>query len=206
MRKYTPFFQTLHDEASPTGTFGRGTHYSVLRATVFHDAAGKPLPHAKAHDFAVAWDEDHDERVFDVIDEIDRAGLLPAFVIFGERKGSFTAVVSDSVGGTARLGHLEEHVNRIAQEHSGDLWPGDVVRIGQPMNPIISETDENVTLYLSNLRMLWGLGSRLCPSPSSGTAIGRRSLLRRIQWADGRNAACPHQASRGRYRADRQKG
>ncbi|MGF6727496.1 hypothetical protein P3T43_006888 [Paraburkholderia sp. GAS41] len=30
---YCPFFQTLHDETRPVGNLGRGTHYSVLRAT-----------------------------------------------------------------------------------------------------------------------------------------------------------------------------
>ena len=38
MTQYSQFFQTLHDELTPTGTLGRGTHYSILRAVVFHDA------------------------------------------------------------------------------------------------------------------------------------------------------------------------
>ena len=77
MRTYSPFFQTLYDEQAPVGHLGRGTHYSVLRAAVFHDELGEILPenrykgpHAKFHDFAVIWDEDHDKRVIEVIEQI----------------------------------------------------------------------------------------------------------------------------------------
>jgi hypothetical protein len=91
------FFQTLHDETSPTGHLGRGTHYSVLRAVVFHDPMGKPLSQSELTDFAVIWDEDHDVRVVEPIEAIYRRGLLSSFLMFGERKGSFTAVLSNEV-------------------------------------------------------------------------------------------------------------
>ena len=62
MRKYSDFFKTLHDEQAPTGTLGRGTHYSILRAVAFGDSEGKMLGSARFADFAVIWDEDHDDR------------------------------------------------------------------------------------------------------------------------------------------------
>jgi Bacterial RNA polymerase, alpha chain C terminal domain len=95
MQTYSDFFKTLHDETSPTGFLGRGTHYSVLRAVVFHDLMGKPLTKGQFADFAVIWDEDHDIRVMDPIEEIYRRGLLLSFLIFGERKGTFTAILAD---------------------------------------------------------------------------------------------------------------
>lgn len=94
MQSYCDFFQTLHDETRPTGYLGHGTHYSVLRAMVFHDPLGMPLSEAQYADFAVIWDEDHDLRVMEPIVEIYRRGLLPRFVIFGETRGSFTAILS----------------------------------------------------------------------------------------------------------------
>jgi hypothetical protein len=94
MQVYSTFFKTLHDETSPTGHLGRGTHYSVLRAMVFHDSMGRPLPDAHVADFAVIWDEDHDARVIEPIEEIFCRGLLSSFVMFGERKGVFTAIPS----------------------------------------------------------------------------------------------------------------
>lgn len=48
LRRYSDFFKTLHDEEAPTGNLGRGTHYSVLRAVVFSDSAGKPLTEANS--------------------------------------------------------------------------------------------------------------------------------------------------------------
>ena len=97
MQRYSDFFKTLHDETSPTGHLGRGTHYSVLRAVVFHDPAGKPLSAGHFVDFAVIWDEDHDARVMKPIEEIYRRGLLSSFVVFGERKGNFTAILSNKI-------------------------------------------------------------------------------------------------------------
>ena len=69
MHKYSAFFETLHDERTPTGKLGRGTHYSVLRAVVFSDSMGKPLTAAQFADFAIIWDEDHDERVIEPIEK-----------------------------------------------------------------------------------------------------------------------------------------
>ncbi len=97
MQTYSDFFKTLHDETSPIGYLGRGTHYSVLRAAVFHDPMGKPLPEGQFADFAVIWDEDHDTRVMEPIEEIYRRGMLSSFLMFGEHKGSFTAILSNKI-------------------------------------------------------------------------------------------------------------
>jgi hypothetical protein len=97
MQKYSDFFKTLHDESSPTGYLGQGTHYSVLRAVVFHDPMGRRLSEGHFADFAVIWDEDHDVRVLEPIEEIYRRGLLSSFLMFGERKGSFTAILSSKI-------------------------------------------------------------------------------------------------------------
>jgi hypothetical protein len=47
MQKYSAFFETLHDETSPTGAY-----CSVLRAVVFHDPMGTPMPKGQNLDFA----------------------------------------------------------------------------------------------------------------------------------------------------------
>ena len=44
MHKYSDFFATLHDERRPVGYLGRGTPSDLLRAVVFEDALGRPLP------------------------------------------------------------------------------------------------------------------------------------------------------------------
>jgi hypothetical protein len=103
MRTYSDFFKTLHDETGPTGYLGEGTHYSVLRAVVFHDPMGRPLSVGRFADFAVIWDEDHDARVIEPIEQIYRQGLLSSFLMFGENKGVFTAILSDLSPATSDL-------------------------------------------------------------------------------------------------------
>ena len=157
MRKYSEFFKTLHDEQRPTGTLGRGTHYSILRAVVFHDSLGKPLPDARFADFAVIWDEDHDDRIIEAIEKIYFGGLLPHFLMFGERKGGFTAIAADDASDRALL---RSRLHEITQHlESGDVWAAEVSDLEDAR--IISATAEKVYLYVQNLMMLWELGLKM---------------------------------------------
>jgi hypothetical protein len=166
MRKYSDFFKTLHDEQAPTGTLGRGTHYSILRAVALGDSEGKMLGSARFADFAVIWDEDHDDRVIEPIEKIYFAGLLHHFLMFGERKGCFTAIAAASFPPHP---HLQSQLNEITQRLDiEDSWPSYVVGLKDPRNPIISASDDKVSLYLSNLMMLWELG--LKPAQYEGRA------------------------------------
>jgi hypothetical protein len=159
-----------------TGRRWRGTHYSVLRAIVFHNRLGKPLTKGYCVNFAVIWDEDHDTRVMEPIEEIYCRGLLSSFAMFGESKGFFTAILEEHLGrylqapkgrtilGTKeRIEFLPTEINAICQSLD-DPWPSKVVGLGSANNPIIaknpliSDDDENVSLYLKNLEMLWRLG------------------------------------------------
>jgi hypothetical protein len=155
MRKYSDFYKTLHDEQGPTGYLGRGTHYSILRAVVFHNTSGDVLPYGQHADFAIIWDEDHDDRVIEPVEKIYRAGLLSRFLMFGERKGCFTAVAPNQ----GDLSWLEARLNSITQNlASEDSWPSRVVTLDTPENPIINADGDKVELYLNNLVMLWELG------------------------------------------------
>jgi hypothetical protein len=160
MQKYSEFFQTLHDELTPTGTLGRGTHHSILRAVVFHDAEGKPSPEARFHDFAIVWDEDHDKRVLEPIEKIYFAGLLSQFLMFGERKGSFVGVLARDM--TADVGFLclSDKVKETTRSVAGDAWPSQILAVDAAAGQIIKDEPEKVKLYLGNLQMLWELGSK----------------------------------------------
>lgn len=155
MRKYSEFFQTLHDEVPPYRIFGRGTHYSVLRAVVFGDSEGNMVGSARFLDFAIIWDEDHDDRVIEPVEKIYLAGLFPHFLMFGERKGGFSAIATAD---SPQRSLLQERVNEITQQLAiGDSWHTMIGTLDDP-GAIISEKDERVTLYLSNIMMLWRLG------------------------------------------------
>src|SRR5438093_42433 len=91
---YSPFLETLHDETRPVGNLGRGTHYSVLRAVTWHDTFLTALPRAALLDFAIIWDEDHDARVIQVVNELYFEGLLAPVRFIGERKGGLTVLVA----------------------------------------------------------------------------------------------------------------
>src|SRR5690606_15837476 len=87
MKKYSPYFTTLYDQQAPVGKLGRGTHYSILRATCWDLLEDYSRTRAKHFDFAILWDEDHDTRIIQCIEELYLEGLLPRFIAFGERKG-----------------------------------------------------------------------------------------------------------------------
>src|SRR5262245_22614187 len=94
---YSPFFDVLYDQKTPVGEFLRGTHYSVLRAAVWQDCALKPLKRAQLLDFAVIWDEDHDERVIEVIERMYFGGLLSPVLFIGERKGCLSIILDADI-------------------------------------------------------------------------------------------------------------
>ena len=160
MQTYSPFFQTLHDELAPVGTLGRGTHYSVLRGTVFQSPYGSELPQAAFHDFAIIWDEDHDTRVLTAIESVYHAKILPSFIIFGERKGILTAILSEKIRQTPIIDAREKTLSEIVQSVGNDVWTSYVSDTTGRPNAIISDSDDKVDLYLRNIQMLWSLGSK----------------------------------------------
>ena len=173
MQTYSEFFQTLHDELTPTGTLGRGTHYSILRAVVFHNAEGKPSHEARFHDFAIVWDEDHDKRVLEPIEKIYYAGQLSQFLMFGERKGSFVGVLARDMTQDAAFLHLSDAVTEITRSVAGDAWPAQLLEIDTAAGQIIRDDPAKVELYLNNLQMLWELGSKPAQSFARDALTGQ---------------------------------
>jgi len=159
MTQYSQFFQTLHDELTPTGTLGRGTHYSILRAVVFHDAEGEPSK-GRFHDFAIVWDEDHDKRVLEPIEKIYFAGLLSQFLMFGERQGGFVGVLARDMTEDIGFIDLTDRVKEITHNVAGDAWPPQLLELDSAAGQIIRDEPAKVRLYLRSLQMLWELGSK----------------------------------------------
>jgi hypothetical protein len=60
--------------------------------------------------------------------------------------------------GKVRVELLQTEINAICQSLE-DPWPSKVVVLGSTKNPIISDEDEKVSVYLKNLEMLWQLGT-----------------------------------------------
>jgi hypothetical protein len=159
---YSPFIQTLHDETQAVGHLGRGTHYSVLRVPIWQDQWLNPLPRGALLDFAVIWDEDHDERVIQAIEDLYFCGLLAPVRFVGERKGSLSVLIDENTVQAwdhAALKSYREAVNEVGQSLE-DPWPTTVAAVSSSKHSIIHASNEDVTLYLRNIHMLWFLGAK----------------------------------------------
>jgi hypothetical protein len=159
---YSPFIQTLHDETQPVGHLGRGTHYSVLRVPIWQDQWLNPLPRGALLDFAVIWDEDHDERVIQAIEDLYFCGLLAPVRFVGERKGNLSVLIDEKTVQAwdhAALKSYREAVNEVGQSLE-DPWPTTVAAVSSSKHSIIHASNEDVTLYLRNIHMLWFLGAK----------------------------------------------
>lgn len=171
MRKYSEFFQTLHDEVAPVGNLGRGTHYSVLRAIVFRGAAGGAFQEAQYLDFAIIWDEDHDERILEPIYKLYCAGLLSSFTFFGERKATMTGIVAPELLKTpSYVGYLKDELQKACTGMANGDWWSTNVGFLPDYQGIINDDDAKVFLYLSNVNMLWNLGLKKIKHPLSEEA------------------------------------
>jgi len=157
---YSPFFKTLHDEKSPVGYLGRGTHHSILRAMVFNDLNLKPTTKGSFLDFAVIWDEDHDIRVVEVVEKLYAERLLAPIRVIGERKGMLSVLLSSevtSVWGEKKFNDYAATVERHSS-CSNDQWTADVSVLHKMGTTIINDDPNKVSIYLKNIENLWELG------------------------------------------------
>src|SRR5450755_3079611 len=127
---YSSLFACLYDEPGPVGHLGRGTHYSVFRSVEWLDVVRAPLDLSQIHDFAVIWDEDHDTRVIEVLEDIYMAGLLSPIQFIGERKGTLTAIVVARFYSADTESSLDEYIRKLndisANTSNRDSWPAEV--------------------------------------------------------------------------------
>jgi hypothetical protein len=158
---YSPFFQPLHDETQAVGDFGRGTHYSVLRVPIWQDEWLKPLRQGELLDFAIVWDEDHDDRVIEPIEEMYFGGLLAPVRFIGERKGSLTVLIDSETAAWDEKTRRNYHaaVNRISQKLD-DPWPVTVDPVFGRESSIVHGAPGDIETYLKNIQLLWKLGRR----------------------------------------------
>lgn len=170
LHQYSTFFSTIYDEQDWVGFLGRGTHYSVLRSVEWLDVVRKPARVPQVHDFAVVWDEDHDERVIDAIERLYFAGLLSPVQFVGERKGNLTVVVAARfywIGSDQDIESYRNSVFEIAQNLDADSWCSNVGSFDRsPGSPhqtfaegLINDTEHKVNTYLRNIDNLWNLGT-----------------------------------------------
>jgi hypothetical protein len=168
--RYSTLFSCLYDEPAPVGRLGRGAHYSIFRSVEWLDVTRRPLTLPQVHDFAVIWDEDHDERIIEAVERLYMAGLLSPVQFIGERKGMLTVILAARFYFSGTEADTQAYVHAVeAIGHSlADAWSTDVGIFDRaPGNPhqndprgIISDQGRRVRTYLENIDGLWGLGTK----------------------------------------------
>lgn len=172
-RHYSHLFSCLYDQPAPIGRLGRGVHHSVFRSTQWRAIDGDHLRAPRIHDFAVIWDDDHDERVIRVAERLHMEGLLWPVVFIGERKGVVTLLL-DYMGGPELFADESVWIDKIRKvaSHADDTddWQvelGMYQRLvaldeGSQTDPrrIIPEDEARVVPYLQSIDVLWLLGDR----------------------------------------------
>lgn len=170
MRSYSQIFSCLHDEPGPVGHIGRGSHYSVFRVPEWRDVTGTPISTAQIHDFAVIWDEDHDDRIIAVAERLYVHGLFSPVQFIGERKGMLTILVAARFrwwGSEDGWNNWCDGVRKLCSNVGWDEWTVDFGQfdksLGSPHQTdpagIISERDEKAIIYLRNIDNMWNLGT-----------------------------------------------
>lgn len=167
---YSHLFSCLYDQQEPVGAIGRGSHYSVFRSIQWRSPEGAARERGRIHDFAVIWDEDHDERIIRVVERLQLAGLMWPVVFIGERKAILNILLAHQAGPIeAEDPTYVEKIRAIANDVDGDVWD---LRMGtyhrDPANEdgltypsdIIAYPDAAVIAYLQSIDVLWQLGEK----------------------------------------------
>jgi hypothetical protein len=143
-----------------------------MRSVEWLDVCRKPLVLPHVHDFAVVWDDDHDERVIDAIERMYMAGLLSPVQFIGERKGILSALVAARYrfsGPETEYKNYVEQIEDICHSVHGDHWPVEIGMFDRsPACPphqteiagIIAADEYRAVTYLRNVDSLWRLGTR----------------------------------------------
>ncbi|OHD19828.1 MAG: hypothetical protein A2Y34_10405 [Spirochaetes bacterium GWC1_27_15] len=166
MESYFDFSKTLHNETSPTGYLGRGTHYSIIRTVTWINSDLSLSNEPFIHDFGIIWDIDHDTRIIEIIKRLYFASLLSPVIFLGERKGTITLLIDDKFS-TSFLKDYRKKIESIKLGNkidfdeiskTSDEWVECVTRVKDEDNSIICDDKQKVDLYLNNLISLWNLG------------------------------------------------
>ena len=169
INQYSEFLYCMHDECTAYGSIGRGCHYSIFSVPEWMDVKGARTDVARMHRFAVIWDEDHDTRVIEAIEQIYRAGLLFPVTFVGERKGTLNLIFSSEFVSNLPASDIEQCKANIAHitENLPDYWPcyfGVFESSSSPAKSsiddftgLINDTTPRVGSYLQNIANLWSL-------------------------------------------------
>lgn len=151
-KKYSDLFVTLYDETKSTNSIGRGPRYSILRAK--NNSSQEENVY---FDFAIIWDEDHDERIIGVLENLYEEKKLINYIIVGERKGGFTAILNPS-----KRRKNPDLLSEYLYAADGDMWCTCVSDLNDLGNGwLFQSSKEKVEEYVSSILNKWQLGEKI---------------------------------------------
>jgi hypothetical protein len=103
----SPIYTTVFDDPS--------IRVSIFRTRVWHGLDLRPLRVHEELTFGVVWDEDRDERVFELVDVLAYHGHLSGVRFVGEHKGSSTILLYPDA-------KPEVYAKYNGYEIEGDAW------------------------------------------------------------------------------------
>jgi len=125
MKRYSTYFQTIHDQPSRREDSRRIEGFTVFRVVVWSDHELKRRDTPKNHTFAIVWDEDHDTRVIQVAEKFYLAGVLQCISMIYEHEGNIVVRLLDDIDETVEGPVFSELCKRLELHSSPyfeDYW------------------------------------------------------------------------------------
>ena len=158
MSQYKTFFKTLYDGVTPADYIGKSTHYTITRCVIWHDHMLAPLKKGKYLDFAIIWNDDHNDLLISFIEDLYINGLLSPSIFVGERNGIVTLLTQENSIFTPH-GDITEYeiaIQNIANKLQ-DPWSTKIFPYLSRDHDIILDGYDCVS-FLENLKQQWQLG------------------------------------------------
>lgn len=165
---YSTVLHCLYDQPVPPTPHFPG--YSIFRGVSSQNVEQKPNDLPLVHDFAVFWDDDHDIRIIQLLEEMLFAGLLPGVQFIGEHKGELNVILAAR---TFFQIDSKKYGQRLSELSSvtGDRW---TVRVGMiDVSPASRQTGHQcdyvnliglphheTDAFLVTLDAMWQLGTK----------------------------------------------
>lgn len=162
------YCKILHEVSKPTvNSSVRGMHYSVYETTYLPVNPGETKTQNR---FVLLWDEDHDTRVFSVIEALAESGILPYVAVIGERKAGVIIVLNKNISrvfsninyikgsrGNVDLNEIGEAVRARVELDYDDEWNTQFYLDHLAMHYSYQKENEIISKYLELLDDLWDL-------------------------------------------------
>lgn len=168
------YCKVLHDTSRPVASQNVGMnrsllnfHYSVYEVTYLPVLMSSTKTTSR---LVILWDEDHDTRVFSVVECLAESGLLPYVAVIGERKAAVTIILNKNVKkvlkglkpvsnswGDVDLSEFSKKINLKVQEEHEDEWNTEFYTDISLFHYSYKDNDLVVAKYLDLLNDIWDL-------------------------------------------------